>query len=62
VPPTATDKVAGEAERVKLGGSAAVTVSATVAVADNEPEVPVIVTVTGVEFAVAVELAVRVST
>jgi len=62
VPPTATDKVAGAAERVKLGGSAAVTVTATDVVALSEPEVPFTVTVTGLVVTVAEAPAVRVST
>lgn len=58
--PWATDTLAEEAESVKLGGP--VTVSATVVVSVSEPDVPVMVTVTGLDVAAAEELAVRVST
>lgn len=61
MPPTATDKVAGEAESVKLGGSAAVTVTSTVVVALNEPDVPVMVTDVGPTIA-AEDVAVKVTT
>jgi hypothetical protein len=54
------DSVVGEAERVKLGAS--VTETATVVVAVNEPEVPLMVTVTGLDVTAAEALAVRVST
>jgi hypothetical protein len=62
VAPGLTDKVALPVPGLapKLGSG--VTVSATVVVAVSDPEVPVTVTVAGVELAVAVELAVRVST
>jgi hypothetical protein len=59
VPLWGTETLAGEAESEKFGGT--VTVSATVVVAVNEPDVPVIVTVAGLEVTAAVELAVKVS-
>lgn len=60
VPSIGTETLVGEAESVKLGGT--VTVSAMVVVAVNEPDVPVMVTVTGLEEVAAEELAVSVST
>ncbi len=62
VPPCATETFAGEGERVKLGGSAAVMVRATVVDALSDADVPVMVTVTGVVVIAAEELAVRVRT
>jgi hypothetical protein len=60
--PAATESVEGEAASLKLPVGAAVTVSAMVAVALNDPEVPVTVTVTGLVVAAAVLTAVSVST
>lgn len=62
VPPWATETLVGEAERLKPGGSAVVTLSATVVVALSEAEVPLMVTVAGLDVTAAEELAVKVST